>query len=91
VRWDRIGRLGLLVVLAVVVGLYVQHALSYLSTRQEANRQATIVQRLERQNAALTKQRAALNDPATIARTARALGMVQVGEKPYVISGMPRH
>jgi cell division protein FtsB len=91
VRWDRIGRFALLVVLTVVVGLYIQHALSYLSTRSEAHRKATIVQRLEKENAALTKEQAALNDPATIQRDARALGMVKVGEKPYVITGLPRH
>jgi cell division protein FtsB len=91
VRWDRVARFGLLVVLAIVIGLYVQHALSYLSTRSEAHRQAAIVQRLERENAALARQQASLNDPATIQRDARKLGMVKVGEKPYVISGLPQH
>ena len=36
IRWDRAGRVGLLVVLAVVVGLYAQHTLSYFSTRSQA-------------------------------------------------------
>ena len=35
VRWDRMGRWALLAVLAVVLALYVQPALSYLSTWQE--------------------------------------------------------
>jgi hypothetical protein len=48
VRWDRAGRVGLLVVLTVVVGLYVQHTLAYLSTKSQADRQQTIVDRDDR-------------------------------------------
>jgi cell division protein FtsB len=90
IRWDRVGRVGLLLVLSAVVGLYVQHALSYLSTTAEANRQSAIVKRLARDNATLTKQRGSLNDPATIERYARVLGMVQAGERPYVVTGLPK-
>jgi cell division protein FtsB len=91
VRWDRLGRVSLLVVLTVVVGLYIQHALSYLSTRAQTNQQLSIVQRLSRENAQLEQQQKSLNDPATIQRDARALGMVMAGERPYVITGLPNH
>jgi cell division protein FtsB len=87
VRWDRIGRITLLVVLAVVVGLYVQHALAYLSTRAQADEQSAIVDKLERQNAALLEQQQSLNQPATIQADARALGMVAPGERPYALIG----
>jgi cell division protein FtsB len=87
IRWDRVGRVGLLVVLVVVAGLYVQHALELLSTHSQAQHQLSIVHTLERQNAALERERASLRDPATIRRDARALGMVQQGERPYVITG----
>ncbi len=86
-RWDRVGRVSLLVVFGVVIGLYVQHTLSYLSTRGQAQQQLTIVQSLARQNRSLVKQQAALNNPATIMRDARELGMVRPGERPYVITG----
>ena len=91
VRWDRVGRVGLLVVLAVVAGLYVQHALAYLSVRSQARQQQAIVQKLQRQNAALTAQQRSLKNPATVQREARALGMVRMGEHPYVITGLPNH
>ena len=84
------GRVGLLVVLVVVVGLYVQHALSYLSTRQAAARDAAVVSKLTRDNAALMRQQQSLQDPATIQRTARALGMIRPGERPYVVTGLPK-
>jgi cell division protein FtsB len=78
-------------VLAVVGGLYVQQGLTYLSTRGQADQQQAIVRRLSRENAVLLSQRNSLNDPATIERDARALGMVRAGERPYVITGLPNH
>jgi cell division protein FtsB len=89
VRWDRIGRIGLLVVLVVVAGVYVQDALSYLSARSQAQQQEAIVKRLAHENAQLVRQQKSLNDPATIVRDARALGMVRTGERPYVLTGLP--
>jgi cell division protein FtsB len=91
VRWDRVGRVGLLVVLCVVAGLYVQQGLAYLSVRSQANRQKAIVHQLTRANASLRAQQRSLNDPATIVRDARALGMVRVGEHPYEVTGLPSH
>jgi cell division protein FtsB len=91
VRWERVGRFGLLLVLAVVIGLYVEHTLSYFATRAQADQQQAIVTRLQRQNAALSKQERSLNDPATIVSDARALGMVRPGEQPYVITGSTGH
>jgi cell division protein FtsB len=91
VRWDRVGRVGLLVVLCVVAGLYVQRALAYLAVRSQASHQQNIVQQLTRANASLRAQQRSLNDPATIVRDARALGMVRVGEHPYEVTGLPNH
>jgi cell division protein FtsB len=91
VRWDRVGRVSLLIVLAVVLVLYFDHTLSYLSTRAEAGRESSMVQQLVKNNAALARQQQSLNDPATIQRDARALGMVQPGERPYVITTLPNN
>jgi cell division protein FtsB len=91
VRWDRVGRVGLLVVLCVVAGLYVQQGLAYLSARSQAAQQRAIVQQLQRSNASLRAEQRSLNDPVTILRDARALGMVRVGEHPYEVVGLPKH
>jgi cell division protein FtsB len=80
-----------LIVLAVVAGLYVEHALSYLSTRSQANAQLAIVHRLTKENAALLREQKALNNHSVIVADARALGMVRPGERPYVVSGLPNH
>ncbi len=91
IRWDRLARVGLLVVLMTVGGLYVKQALAYLSARSQAHQQESIVGGLRRENASLTKQQASLRSPQTVQREARALGMVRVGERPYVITGLPNH
>ncbi len=91
VRWDRVGRVALVIVLAVVALLYIQHAIAYFQARSEANHQQAIVKRLEQQNAALVRQQNQLNDPATIVKDARELGMVWLGERTYSVTGLPNH
>jgi cell division protein FtsB len=88
VRWDRVGRVGLLVVFAVVAGLYIQQGLALLSTHSQAAQQLAIVHRLVSENRSLERQQSSLKDPATIERNARALGMVRPGERPYVVTGL---
>ncbi len=83
--------MGLLVVLAVVVGLYVQRTVSYFSSRAQANGEQAIVDQLARENAQLVRQEESLNNPATIVTDARALGMVRPNELPYVIVGHSGH
>src|SRR5579884_1316499 len=89
IRWERVGRVVLVVVLAVVVGVYVQRGLAYLSARSQADQQAAIVKELSRQNARLAREQRALGNPATIVLDARKLGMVKPGERPYVVTGLP--
>lgn len=89
IRWERVGRVLLVIVLAVVAGLYIQQGLAYLSVRSQASQQKAIVSRLTEQNAALARQQKSFNNPATIIRMARQLGMIRAGERPYVVTGLP--
>jgi cell division protein FtsB len=91
VRWDRLGRVALLVTFAVVAALYIQQGLSLLSTHSQATAQRALVQQLAKENRQLEAQQRSLRDPATIAQDARALGMVKPGERPYVIIGQTGH
>jgi len=91
VRWDRVGRVSLLVVLAIVAGLYVQRGIAYFSARSQADQQRAIVHALTRSNASLRAQQRSLNEPSTILSDARALGMVRPGEHPYEFTGLPAH
>src|SRR5947209_7162253 len=87
VRWDRVGRVALLVVLLGVVYLYIGPARSYVSAWRTSRAQHAEVQRLERENHALRARGRALHDPRVLEREARALGMVRPGEREFVLRG----
>jgi cell division protein FtsB len=89
IRWDRLGRIALLLVLFGVVALYVKPVYSYWSTLGESKTRAAEVQQLERENATLRARRDALKDPIALEREARKLGMVRPGERAYVVEGLP--
>ena len=90
IRWDRVGRVALLVVLVLFVFLYVGPARTYVSTWREAKERRAEVSRLRDENRVLRARRAALRDPATLEREARRLGMVRPGERPYIVEGLDR-
>jgi cell division protein FtsB len=89
IRWDRVGRIVLLVVLVGIAGLYIGPLHSYWSTRHEAQAKRVEVQRLERENQRLKARRTALGSKGTLEKEARRLGMVRPGERPYVVRGLP--
>jgi cell division protein FtsB len=90
VRWDRVGRVALLLLLVVVAALYVGPARSLLSAWQDSNEKQAQVRELEREHDALVKRARALRDPLVVEAEARRLGMVRPGERPYVVSGLPQ-
>jgi cell division protein FtsB len=90
IRWDRVSRVGLLVVLVGIVALYIGPAHSYVSTLREAKVKRAEVHRLQRENAHLRARRDALRDPKALEREARRLGMVKPGERAYVVKGLPK-
>lgn len=90
IRWDRVGRAALLLVLAVVVLLYAAPLQRWLTQRETADRHAAEVRRLEAENALLERRAQELVRPQAIEREARRLGMVREGERAYVIQGLPR-
>jgi cell division protein FtsB len=89
VRWDRVGRTALLLLLLLVGLLYVGPARSFVSTLHRSRAQEAQVQALQREHARLLSQARELRKPATIAAEARRLGMVLPGERPYVVRGLP--
>jgi cell division protein FtsB len=90
IRWDRIGRLGLLIVLVMILGLYIGPARSYFATRSQAAEKRAAVAQLQRENARLKARAQALKDPAALEREARRMGMVRPGERAYVVKGLPK-
>jgi cell division protein FtsB len=90
IRWDRVSRVGLLVVLTGILGLYVGPARSYWATVQEAKHRRAEVTQLKHENDRLRARRAALRSPAALEREARRLGMVRPGERSYVVKHLPK-
>jgi cell division protein FtsB len=90
VRWDRIARCTLLIVLFGVLLLYVGPARSYLSTYHQSHQARSQVSALEKQNRTLRAERRALQRPLAVQRAARRLGMVKAGEQPFVVQGLPQ-
>jgi cell division protein FtsB len=90
VRWDRVGRTALLLVLLAVALAYVGPARSLLSTWHESSAKQAQLQRLQHEHDALLTRATELRDPRTVQTEARRLGMVQPGERSYVVGNLPR-
>jgi cell division protein FtsB len=88
IRWDRLGRWALIVVLGLVLYLYIGPAVTWVSTYKEAGRKRAEVAALKAENRRLLDRRKYLRDPASLEREARRLGMVKAGEKSYVVQGV---
>ena len=89
IRWDRLGRIALLFVLALVVYLYIGPTSAWISTYRESKERKAVLAELQREHAELVRQRDELEKPETLERMARELGMVRAAEKAYVVSGLP--
>jgi hypothetical protein len=89
VRWDRLGRRALLVVLGALVYLYVSAGVHMLSTWRQSRRDDATVAALEREHRQLTSQHETLGTQGTLETEARRLGMMRRGEQPYLVSGLP--
>jgi cell division protein FtsB len=89
VRWDRVGRVALLVVLLGVALAYVGPARSLLSTWRDSNGKQAQLQTLRHEHDVLLRRARALRDPRTVQAEARRLGMVKPGERSYVVRNLP--
>ena len=88
IRWDRLGRVALLLVLLGVIALYVNPLRSYVSTWNEAKSRSAEVAELKRENEKLRARKDQLRNGRALEREARRLGMVKPGERAYVVEGL---
>ena len=89
VRWDRLGRLALLFVLASLVYLYVSAGVHLLSKLSQAHAHRAQVSALRREHAQLVSQHELLSRQSTLEAEARRLGMIKPGEQPFIATGLP--
>ncbi len=89
VRWDRLGRIGLLLTLAVILLLYVSPTRHWIEQSRTRSAQQQELRELQAENGRLERRVRALKDPAALEQAARRLGMVRKGERSYVIENPP--
>ena len=89
VRWDRVGRVALLVVMGVLVYLYMSTGMRMFSTWRQAHSDRASVATLRHEHQALISEREALGRRGTLEVEARSLNMRRPGEQAYVIRGLP--
>lgn len=85
IRWDRLGRIVLLVTLGFVLLLYISPVNRWVAQSQTAAEHRTELRELKADNARLKARAASLKRPDALEREARGLGMVRRGERPFVI------
>jgi Septum formation initiator len=90
-RWDRLGRVAMLIVLAILLYLYMSPVRALWSAIHESSRRKADVAALQRANKQLRDQRNALLTPGNLDLQARRLGLVHRGERPYVITNLPNN
>ena len=89
VRWDRLGKMAMLAVLAVLLYLYLSAGLHMYSTWGQSRHDKTVVARLEREHRALAREHEALGRQNTVETEARQLGMKKANERQYEMTGLP--
>ena len=89
VRWDRVARVTLLLVLLALVYLYLSAGVRIFSTYREERADRAAVSVLAHEYAALEQRHRRLSEQSTVEAEARRLGLAHRGEQQYVITGLP--
>src|SRR5882757_4025216 len=88
IRWDRVGRIALTLVLAAVLYSYLNPAIDFVKTYTATTAAKAKLHELLREDAQLHNRVQSVDDPIVVNRKARAQGMVSEGETPIVIRGL---
>ncbi len=88
IRWDRVGRIALTLVLAAVLYSYLNPAIDFVKTYTATTAARVEFHEMLRENKRLHRRVQTADDPMAIARRARAQGMVAEGETPIVVHGL---
>lgn len=89
IRWDRVGRIALVLVLFGVMISYLNPMVNLLEAWQGSKSSDSRLAQLKREKVELTRQLRAASSPAMLETEARRLGMVKPGEHAYVVHHLP--
>lgn len=85
IRWDRIGRVALVIVLFAVMVSYLNPAMNLFNAWQDSRSSVERLQVLEKENLDLRRELTDAGNPAVVEREARRLGMARMTERAYVV------
>jgi cell division protein FtsB len=88
IRWDRVGRIALVLVLFGVMVSYLNPMVNLLQAWQGSKSSESQLAQLKQEKVDLTGQLRDASSPASLEREARRLGMVKPGEHAYVVKGL---
>jgi cell division protein FtsB len=88
IRWDRLGRIALVLVLFAVMVSYLNPLVNLLEAWQGSKSSEQQLSQLKQEKVELAEQLRNASSPATLEREARRLGMVQPGEHAYSVKGL---
>jgi cell division protein FtsB len=90
IRWDRVARVSLLIVLALVLLSYIGPTTEYVRSWRLANDTRNEVNQLKQDNSVLRRRAKRLKGLESVELEARRSGMARPGERVYVIRGLPK-
>jgi cell division protein FtsB len=90
IKWDKVGRVALTLVLAAVLYSYLNPAIDFVKTYTGTTAAKADFHQLLKENKHLHKRIQSSSDPAVIEQYAREQGLVAEGERPIRLSGLRR-
>jgi len=87
IKWDRVGRIALTLVLVAVLYSYLGPSVDFVKTYTGTTAAKAKLHGLLKQDRQLHDRIQSADDPLVVDREARAQGMVAEGETPVVIRG----
>jgi cell division protein FtsL len=91
VRWDRLGRIAMLLVLVALLLLYLSTGLHMLSSWKQAQHTDARVAAMKAEHARLITEHNRLSSQSNLEQSARALGMQRPDEQTLIIGGLPKN
>ena len=88
IKWDRLGRVALTLVLAAILYSYLHPTIDFFQTYTGTTAAKAKRHQLLQENRALHERIKSSKDPIVIEKEARAQGMVAEGETPTVARGI---
>ncbi|MFT3863857.1 MAG: septum formation initiator family protein [Solirubrobacterales bacterium] len=90
IKWDRVGRIALVLVLFAVAFSYLNPAIDLFKTYQSTTAAKAEFHTLLQENKRLHRSVQSSGEPAMVQQAARRQGLTEEGETPFVLQGLPR-